>query len=210
MSRSTVTEGDERSELAVGVLILPLLSVGHFWRAAPGHSSRALKTLCADRPVRVLRLAADCERPASRACPDGFSRSLQRPSSASEPGACAAKWSATDRALVWYTTDGCETTRPVGRARTRIRACGVSRVEFLHRTGGIQLSVISHSGKQAIVSTLRTGDFLGEGALASHPVRLETATATMASAVLVIPKRQMIRLLHTANTRSRIGSSPTC
>jgi CRP-like cAMP-binding protein len=64
------------------------------------------------------------------------------------------------------------------------------------QSGGIQLSVISHSGKEAIVSTLRLGDFLGEGALAGHPVRLETATATMASAVLVIPKRQMIRLLH--------------
>ena len=70
------------------------------------------------------------------------------------------------------------------------------------QSGGIQLSVISHSGKEAIVSTLRVGDFLGEGALAGHPVRLETATATMASAVLVIPKRQMIRLLHSEHAFS--------
>ena len=62
--------------------------------------------------------------------------------------------------------------------------------------GGVQLSVISHAGKEAIVATLRRGDFLGEGALAGHPVRLETATATQPSAVLVVPKRQMIRLLH--------------
>jgi CRP/FNR family cyclic AMP-dependent transcriptional regulator len=74
-------------------------------------------------------------------------------------------------------------------------------VMYLQR-GGIQLSVISHSGKEAIVSTLRAGDFLGEGALAGHPVRLETATATMASAVLVIPKRQMIRLLHSEHAFS--------
>lgn len=68
--------------------------------------------------------------------------------------------------------------------------------------GGIQLSVLSHAGKEAIVATLGPGDFLGEGALAGHPVRLETATATMASAVLVIPKRQMIRLLHSEHAFS--------
>jgi CRP-like cAMP-binding protein len=64
------------------------------------------------------------------------------------------------------------------------------------RSGGIQLSVLSHTGKEAIVATLGAGDFLGEGALAGHPVRLETATATTESTVLVVPKRQMIRLLH--------------
>jgi CRP/FNR family transcriptional regulator, cyclic AMP receptor protein len=74
-------------------------------------------------------------------------------------------------------------------------------VMYLQR-GGIQLSVLSHAGKEAIVATLRPGDFLGEGALAGHPVRLETATATMASAVLVIPKRQMIRLLHSEHAFS--------
>src|SRR2546428_10923954 len=64
------------------------------------------------------------------------------------------------------------------------------------QSGGIQLSVVSHTGKEAIVATLRPGDFLGEGALAGHPVRLETARATAASTVLIVPKRQMIRLLH--------------
>ena len=64
------------------------------------------------------------------------------------------------------------------------------------RSGGIRVSVLSHSGKVAILATLGPGDFLGEGALGGHPVRLETATATMTSAVLVVPKRQMIRLLH--------------
>lgn len=70
------------------------------------------------------------------------------------------------------------------------------------RSGGIQLSVLSHAGKAAIVSTLGPGDFLGEGALAGHPVRLETAAATMATTVLVVPKRQMIRLLHSQHAFS--------
>ena len=70
------------------------------------------------------------------------------------------------------------------------------------RTGRVQLSVLSHAGKEAIVATVGPGDFLGEGALAGHPVRLETATATMASAVLVVPKQQMIRLLHSQHAFS--------
>jgi CRP/FNR family cyclic AMP-dependent transcriptional regulator len=64
------------------------------------------------------------------------------------------------------------------------------------RTGGIQLSVLSHTGREAIVATLVPGDFLGEGALAGHSVRLETAVAAMASTVAVVPLRQMIHLLH--------------
>jgi CRP/FNR family cyclic AMP-dependent transcriptional regulator len=70
------------------------------------------------------------------------------------------------------------------------------------QSGGIRLSVLSHSGKEAIIATLGPGDFLGEGALAGHPVRLETARATSATTVLVVPKRQMIRLLHRHRTFS--------
>jgi CRP/FNR family cyclic AMP-dependent transcriptional regulator len=70
------------------------------------------------------------------------------------------------------------------------------------QSGAIQLSVLSNTGKQAIVAVLGPGEFLGEGALAGHPIRLETATATVASTVLVIPKRQMIRLLHSQHAFS--------
>ncbi len=70
------------------------------------------------------------------------------------------------------------------------------------RSGGIRLSVLSHGGKEAIVATLGPGDFLGEGAIAGQPVRLVTARATMVSTVLVIPKRQMLRLLKTQHAFS--------
>ncbi len=62
--------------------------------------------------------------------------------------------------------------------------------------GGVRLSVVSETGKEAIVATLGPGDFLGEGALTDHPVRIGTATATSASTVLVIDKREMSRVLH--------------
>jgi CRP-like cAMP-binding protein len=70
------------------------------------------------------------------------------------------------------------------------------------RTGRVQLSVLSHSGREAIVATLGPGDFLGEGALAGHPVRLESARATVSSTALVMPKRQMLELLHTEHAFS--------
>jgi CRP-like cAMP-binding protein len=62
--------------------------------------------------------------------------------------------------------------------------------------GAIRLSVISHSGKEAIVATLGPGDFLGEGALAAQRVRMGTATVISAATVLIVPKKQMMRLLH--------------
>jgi CRP/FNR family transcriptional regulator, cyclic AMP receptor protein len=70
------------------------------------------------------------------------------------------------------------------------------------RTGAIRLSVLSHVGKEAIVATLGPGHFLGEAALAGYPVRLVTATAMSASTVFDVPKRQMLRLLHTQHALS--------
>jgi CRP/FNR family cyclic AMP-dependent transcriptional regulator len=70
------------------------------------------------------------------------------------------------------------------------------------RSGTIQLSVLSQAGREAIVGVLGPGDFLGEGALAGQPVRLVTARPTTPSTVLVVPKRQMIRLLHSQHAFS--------
>lgn len=61
--------------------------------------------------------------------------------------------------------------------------------------GRVKLSVVSQTGKEAVVGVLGPGDFFGEGALAGQPVRLATATTMAASRILVIPKRQMVRLL---------------
>jgi CRP/FNR family transcriptional regulator, cyclic AMP receptor protein len=62
--------------------------------------------------------------------------------------------------------------------------------------GAVRLSVLSDSGKEAIVGMLGPGDFLGEGALAGQPVRMGTATAVSPTSVLIVPKKQMIQLLH--------------
>ena len=62
--------------------------------------------------------------------------------------------------------------------------------------GSVKLSVVSPSGREAVVGVLSAGDFIGEGALAGQPVRLATATAMAATTIRIVPKRQMIRLLH--------------
>jgi CRP/FNR family transcriptional regulator, cyclic AMP receptor protein len=62
--------------------------------------------------------------------------------------------------------------------------------------GAVKLSVLSRSGHQAIVAMLETGAFFGERALAGDSVRRHAAAAMTPTAVLIIPKEQMIRLLH--------------
>jgi CRP/FNR family cyclic AMP-dependent transcriptional regulator len=62
--------------------------------------------------------------------------------------------------------------------------------------GSVKLSVVSKTGKEAVVAMLKPGDFVGEGALAGQSVRIATATAITPVAVLVISLKEMIRVLH--------------
>src|SRR3954467_11267324 len=62
--------------------------------------------------------------------------------------------------------------------------------------GGVKLSVISKTGREAVVAMLGPGDFFGEGCLAGQPVRIGSATAITPTRVLVIQKKQMVKMLH--------------
>ena len=62
--------------------------------------------------------------------------------------------------------------------------------------GGVRLSVVNETGKEAVVAVLGPGDFFGEGCLAGQPRRIGTATAITPTTVLVIEKHEMIRVLH--------------
>jgi CRP-like cAMP-binding protein len=70
------------------------------------------------------------------------------------------------------------------------------------QTGSVKLSVVSKTGKEAVVAILQPGDFVGEGALARQPVRLTTATAVTPTSVLVIGLQEMRRVLHEEHTFS--------
>ena len=61
--------------------------------------------------------------------------------------------------------------------------------------GGVKLSVLSTTGREAVVGMLGTGDFFGEGCLAGQSVRMGSATAITSSSILHVDKAQMVRLL---------------
>jgi CRP/FNR family transcriptional regulator, cyclic AMP receptor protein len=64
------------------------------------------------------------------------------------------------------------------------------------QTGSVKLSVISKSGKEAVVAVLGPGDFFGEGCLAGQRYRMGTAASISASVIAVIQKEDMFRMLH--------------
>ncbi|MGA7851695.1 MAG: Crp/Fnr family transcriptional regulator [Candidatus Acidiferrales bacterium] len=68
---------------------------------------------------------------------------------------------------------------------------------FYIREGTVKISVVSKQGKEATISVLGRGDFLGEGCIASDlPMRMTTATAITKCSVLKIEKSEMLRTLH--------------
>ena len=64
------------------------------------------------------------------------------------------------------------------------------------QAGGVKLSVLSKNGREAIVAMLGPGDFFGEGCLAGQPLRMGSATAITPSAILLVPKKKMTKMLH--------------
>ncbi len=72
----------------------------------------------------------------------------------------------------------------------------VANSVYYVQAGGVQLSVVSATGKEAVVAMLGPRDFFGEGCLAAQSHRIGTAKAIMPTTVLRIPKAEMIRTLH--------------
>jgi CRP/FNR family cyclic AMP-dependent transcriptional regulator len=62
--------------------------------------------------------------------------------------------------------------------------------------GGVKITAVSASGKEAIIAILGPGEFFGEGCLAGQTVRMGNATAITPSTVLVIDKKEMQHVLH--------------
>jgi CRP/FNR family cyclic AMP-dependent transcriptional regulator len=70
------------------------------------------------------------------------------------------------------------------------------------QTGGVKLSVLSKTGREAVVAMLGPGDFFGEGGLAGQPLRMGSATAITPSTVLLIGKEEMVEVLHRQHAMS--------
>jgi CRP-like cAMP-binding protein len=68
---------------------------------------------------------------------------------------------------------------------------------FYIQKGRAKVTVISQAGKEATVTLLGDGDFVGEEALAAaEGVRLSTATAITVCTALKIKREEMIRVMH--------------
>ena len=70
------------------------------------------------------------------------------------------------------------------------------------QAGGVKLSVLSKTGREAVVAMIGPGDFFGEGCLAGQPLRMGSATAITPSGILFVAKDKMVRLLHKQHAMS--------
>jgi CRP-like cAMP-binding protein len=83
------------------------------------------------------------------------------------------------------------------RAKETIFAQGDPTTGVMYvQEGGVRLTVVNETGKEAVVAILEPGDFFGEGCLAGQSICMATATTIGPTTVLVIEKKQMIRVLH--------------
>jgi CRP/FNR family cyclic AMP-dependent transcriptional regulator len=68
---------------------------------------------------------------------------------------------------------------------------------FYVQKGQLRVTVTSARGKEATISLVGNGEFLGENCMISvHPLRLSTARAMTECALLKISKAEMLRVLH--------------
>ena len=68
---------------------------------------------------------------------------------------------------------------------------------FFLQQGRARLTVVSQNGKEATITLLSAGDFVGEESLASIPgLRLATASAVNTSVALKITREEMSRVMH--------------
>ncbi len=64
------------------------------------------------------------------------------------------------------------------------------------QSGGVKLSVVNGSGKEAVVAMFGPSDFFGEGCMADQTVRMGTAKAITPTTLLMIQKKELLRALH--------------
>jgi CRP-like cAMP-binding protein len=67
---------------------------------------------------------------------------------------------------------------------------------FYLQKGKAKVSVLSKTGREAVLALLGPGDFFGEGSLSGQPLRLATVTAMTECAVTRVEKAAMVAVLH--------------
>jgi len=64
------------------------------------------------------------------------------------------------------------------------------------QSGGVKLTVVNGSGKEAVVAMFGPTDFFGEGCMAGQTIRMGTTSAVTPTTLLIIQKKELLRALH--------------
>ena len=67
---------------------------------------------------------------------------------------------------------------------------------FYVQKGRVKLTVVSKSGREAVIGIIGAGAFFGEGCLAGHPVRMARASTMTDCSLVRLQKKAINRLLH--------------
>jgi CRP-like cAMP-binding protein len=68
--------------------------------------------------------------------------------------------------------------------------------------GNVKFSVVSATGKVAVIAMLGPNDFFGEGCMAGQSLRMGTATAITPTTLLAIDKNELLQMLRTQDKLS--------
>ncbi len=66
---------------------------------------------------------------------------------------------------------------------------------YFIESGKVKLTVVSKSGKEAVIAHLVEASFFGEGCLAGQPLRMATASTLQSSSIIRIERQAMVGLL---------------
>jgi CRP-like cAMP-binding protein len=72
---------------------------------------------------------------------------------------------------------------------------------YVHK-GGVKLSVVNGSGKEAVVAMFGPSDFFGEGCMAGQSLRMGSATAITPTTLFIMEKNELLRALHAEHALS--------
>ncbi len=78
---------------------------------------------------------------------------------------------------------------------------------FYVEKGTVKVTVISHEGKEAVLSVLGSGEFFGEGCLTGQPRRMATVSTMADCKIVRLEKAVVTRLLHEERKFSEMFTS---
>jgi CRP-like cAMP-binding protein len=112
------------------------------------------------------------------------------------PTVAAKKLSKFDPEKFLSIVDGVRKIAAFSKKQTIFAQGDPSDAVFYIQKGKVRLTVVSKTGKEAIIGTLNEGDFFGEGCLTAQLVRMSSATAVTDCSVMRIDKTSMMAVLH--------------